>query len=228
MEKIIIADNIKTLLYEEESFFNRSSMRIFPVTSNKEALEIHSAEKVDLIITNLDMPEMSGELLCSIVRNSEELRKVSIIIVYSNTELDMERISKCRANAFITIPINLSILFDKAQQLLNIPKREAFRAPISVKVHGKYENKPFLCRSENISASGMLFETDKTLSKGDIIICSFILPDSTHIIANAEIIRVVEKITDFDTNQYGIKFSNLAFEFKSAIGAFVEKKSTEK
>lgn len=81
------------------------------------------------------------------------------------------------------------------EEVVNIPKREYYRAPISIKVNGKYESKPFLCYSENISASGMLFETDKILSKGDMILCSFILPDSTHIISSAEIIRVGRKIT---------------------------------
>ncbi len=225
MKKIIVIDDIKSSLKKKESFLNRSNIEIFTATSNEEALNIHKAEKVDLIITNLDMPEMSGEEFCSVIRKSEELCKVSIIIVSSNSKSDIERTSQCRANAFITMPVNPSVLFEKSHRLLNIPRREHYRAPISVKVDGKYESRPFLCHSENISASGMLFITDKILSQGDIIVCSFVLPDSKHIITDAEIIRAVKKITEFDVNQYGIRFSNLAAEARYVIEAFVKKTS---
>lgn len=228
MKKVIIADDIRSLLEKEKSFLDRSNIRILTSVSNKEALNLHRTEKADLIITNFSEPNISGEEFCSLVRESEELRKVSIIIVCSDNKSEMERISQCRANAFITTPINTIALLEKAHQLLNIPKREAYRAPISVSVEGKYENKPFLCYSENVSNSGMLFVTEKILSKGDIILCSFILPNSIHIITNAEIIRVSKKITEFDTNQYGIKFSSLDAKSRLSIKAFVEETSKKK
>lgn len=37
MGKIIIADDIRTLIEKKESFLNRSTVRIFTVTSNEEA-----------------------------------------------------------------------------------------------------------------------------------------------------------------------------------------------
>lgn len=224
MEKIIIADDIRTLIEKKESFLNRSTIRIFTVTSNEEALNIHTAEKINLIITKLDMPEMSSEMFCSVIRKDEELRKVSIIIICANNKSDIERSSRCRANSIITMPINIEILLEKAQQLLNIAKRECYRVLSSVKVNGKYRNKPFFCHLENISASGILLKTDKILAEGDIVKCSFFLPDSIHIITDGEIVRVVRKTTEFDTNQYGIKFSNLPLDSRAAIEAFDRKK----
>lgn len=223
MKKVIIADEIKSLLEKEKSFLNRSCIRIFTAASNTEILDIHKKEKAELIITRLDVTEMCGEEFCSTIRNDKELCKVSIIIVCSNNKSHTERTSRCRANAFITQPVNPSVLFEKAHQLINIPLRGAYRSPIGIRVDGKYENKPFLCYSENLSTSGMMFETDKILSQGDLILCSFILPDSTHIVANAEIVRIGSKITEFDANQYGIKFSNLNAECISAIEAFIKK-----
>jgi len=228
MKKIIIANDIRSLLEKERSFLNRSSVRVFAVNSNEDALDIHKTEKADLIVTNLDMLDMSGEMFCSIIRKNKELCKVSIIVICPSDKADIERISQCRANAFITMPVTPSILLEKSHQLLNIPKREYYRSPISIKVDGRYESKPFLCYSENISASGMLFITDRILLKDDTILCSFILPDSTHIITDAEVIRVDKKITEFDANQYGIKFLNLAAESRSAIEAFIRKNYRKK
>ncbi len=222
IKKIIIANGIKSVIEKGESFFNRENIRIFTAASNEEALSIHKNEQVDLIITHLDSPQMDGETLCSLIRDDITLRRVSIIMVYSSIKPSTERRSACRANVFIREPINLSILSEKAHQLLNIAQREYLRAPVAVKVHGKYKNKPFLCISENISASGMLFQSEKIIDKGDAIICSFFLPNSVHIITDAEVARFVKKKIEFDTHYYGIKFLNLKNKDKSAIETYTK------
>lgn len=228
MKKIVITDDIKALIEKEESFLNRSIFRIFTVTSNEEALSVHRAEKANLIITKLDMPKMSCETFCSVIRNDEGLRTVSIIVVCAGNESAIEKSSKCKANIIIAAPIDRAVLLEKAHQLLNISERESYRVLLGVKASGNYRRTPFLCRSENISASGMLIETDKIFNKGDIITCSFFLPDSTHISTTSEIVRVVEKRDEFDTNQYGIKFYDITPEKRSAIEAFIEKRVEER
>jgi c-di-GMP-binding flagellar brake protein YcgR len=122
----------------------------------------------------------------------------------------------------------MPVLFEKAHCLLSIAQREFFRSPIIVKVKGEHKDEAFFCLSENISASGMLFGTDKTLSNGDSILCSFVLPNSTRIITEAEIVRVVAKMGDFDTNQYGMRFLNIDVEYKSAIELFVRETMHDK
>jgi len=222
IKKILIADNIKSVIETGESFFNRENIKILTSASNEEALSIHKNEQVDLIITHLDSPQMDGETFCSLIRDDITLRRVSIIMVYSSTKSDTARQAQCRANIFIREPINLKILSEKAHQLLNIAQRGSLRAPVAIKVHGKYKNKPFLCISENISASGMLFQTEKIIDKGDAIVCSFFLPNSLHIITDAEIARFVRKKTEFDTHHYGIKFLNLKNKDKSAIETYTK------
>ena len=224
IKKILIANDIKSVIEKEESFFNRKNIRIFTSSSNEEAFSIHKKEKVDLIITHLDTPQMDGETLCSLVRNDKKLQRVSIVIVCSSSKFHIERQSRCRANAFLCEPLNLSTLFEKAHQLLTIAQRGSLRAPIAIKVHGKYKDKPFLCISDNISASGMLFQTDRIIDQGDTIICSFFLPNSLYFLTEAEVVRVVEKKFEFDTCHYGIRFSTLNSNDKAAI----EKYSKEK
>jgi response regulator RpfG family c-di-GMP phosphodiesterase len=221
-KKILIAHDIKSVITKEESFFNRDNINILTSSSNEEALFIHKKEQVDLIISRLDSPQMDGKTLCSLIRDDVFLRSVSIIMVYSDIKPANEMISQCRANAFLRDPINLSLLSAKSQQLLNIAQRESLRAPVAVKVHGKFKGKPFLCLSENISATGMLFQTEKIIHKGDVIACSFFLPNSVHIVTEAEIVRVVRKKTEFDTHHYGTKFSNLKSKDKSEIEKYTK------
>ena len=96
--------------------------------------------------------------------------------------------------------------------------------PLSIQIHIVSKGKPYIAYSENISVSGMLLHSEALLYEGDTITCSFYLPDSTHITTNAEVIRILEKETEYDTNYYGVKFIDLSLDFSSAIEAFVEKK----
>jgi CheY-like chemotaxis protein len=224
-KKIIITQNIKVLFNRKETFLNRADMRIFSAGSNEEALEIHRAEKADLIIANLDAPSLSGELLCSAIRESEELCRVSLIIIHPGSPSDFLRISECRANAFIEQSADPAVLLDKMHQLINIPVRETYRAPIGVRLHCKGTRiPPSLGYTENISLTGMLFDAEDSFSKSEVIWCWFVLPDSTHVRTNAEVVRVVDKASEHDTNQYGIRFIDLADEYRTAIETYVRQK----
>jgi CheY-like chemotaxis protein len=225
MNKIIIAEDIKRFFEKQKSFLDRSNIGIFAITSNDGALDIHRTEKANLIITKLDMPGMSTETLCSAIRKDEALRRVSIIIVCPNDKAEIERSMKCRANAIITMPLNPEDFLEKTHRLLNISKREAYRVLSSIKVEGKSQNKPFFCFLENISASGILLETDNILDIGDTLRCSFFLPNSINIIADGEIVRAIINKNEFEANQYGIRFINLPPEYSAAIEAFIEKES---
>ncbi len=222
MKKIIIAQDIKESIEKDQSFLDRSDIRIFTATTNEETLTFHKAEKADLIIANLDTPKMTGEVLSSLIRNDPALRNVSIIIVCSESEAHAKRCLHCRANAFITSPIDSTILLKEIHQLINIAPRKSLRVPLSIRINGTSKGKPFTAYTENISVSGMLFHSNTILFEGDTIICNFYLPDSTHITTNAQIIRVLAKETEYDTNGYGITFMNINTQCKAAIQQFVE------
>ena len=223
MKTVIIAEDIKASLEKEQSFLNRANIRTFAVSANEQALAIHRAEKADLIIVNLDSPEMSGEMLCSLIRDDRELCKVSIIIVCSTTESDAKRCLQCRANTFITGPPDNAILLQEMYQLLYVAPRKSLRVPLSIKIHVASQGAQFIAYAENISVSGMLLHSEALLFEGDSLTCSFYLRDSTHLTINAEVMRVLEKETEHDTNFYGISFIDLNINFSSAIEAFVEK-----
>lgn len=227
MKKVIIAEDLRAIVEKEKNFLDRSDVRIFTAATNEKALSLHKAQKVDLIIAKLDSPDMSGEMLCSHIREDPELQKVSLIIVCSATEADLERCVKCRANAFITSPINDAVLLEEAHQLLHIAPRTSSRIPVSVKLRGTSKKTPFIGFAENISTSGMLFRAAAVLYEGDIIKCSFSLPGFTHITVDAEIVRVLAKERRRDINGYGVKFVDLSATAISTLEAFVKKENED-
>ena len=223
MKKVIIANDIRAILEKKKTFLDRSAVRLFAAPSNEKVLALHRAIRADLIIAKLNMPEMSGEALCSHIREDEELRRVSIIIVCSDNESDLARCVQCRANTFISSPIDTELLLQEAHRLLNIAPRTSYRIPIRVKFFGKSKQMTFTGYTENLSSSGMLLCTMSHLFEGDSVMCSFSVPESTQITVQAEVVRVLGNEPGQSGNCYGIKFANLGTNVASAIQAFIER-----
>jgi len=197
----------------------RSDFRIFTATSGEEALTIHKREQVDLIIVDLDMSGISGDKLCSLIRNNPALKQVSVIIVCTGTASDLQRVSRCKANAHVTKPLRPMQFLEKVGQLLDVPERKSYRVLLKVTVDGEDGRESFFCSSQNISASGILIETDKVLAKGDRISCSFFLPRSEHVVASAEVMRIAPSSNG--TYHYGIRYLDLDPAYRAAIEAFI-------
>ena len=163
MKKLLLAGNIQKFMAAGKNILNRADLKIFTTTSCEEALDIHKIEKVDLIITELDMPGISGDKLCSIIRKDEELKHVSIIIVCTAAAVDIARVSRCNANSFMTKPIQPEQLIATVAQLVNIPERQSYRVLLKVSVNGGSVNGSSFCYSRDISATGILLQTEKNL-----------------------------------------------------------------
>jgi CheY-like chemotaxis protein len=226
MKKILLVDDIAIFVDKEKSILSRADFKIYTATSGEEALEIHKAENMDMIVTDLDMPGISGDKLCSIIRQDDRLKHVSVIIVCNNSATDLARIARCQTNAYITKPIRPVEFLEKVSKLLDIPERQSYRVLLKVKIKGKSKAEAFFCTSQNISVTGLLIESDKILEKGDIISCSFFLPKSECIVADAEVMRVVKK--ENNVCQYGVRYLDINPKFRGAIDSFIKSKSGKK
>lgn len=225
MKKILIAADLKSDIEKESCLLSRSDVKLFSAATNDEILNVHFAETVDLIITHIDLPGLSSEQLCSTIRRDGALRRVSLLLLCQDADADRERAARCNPNAVMTYPVDTAQLLEKAQQLLDIPRRGPFRVLLSVNIEGNGKDKAFFCRSENISTAGLLIETEKIFEKGERLVCSFCLPDSSRrLSAHGEVTRVLKKSSQPPLNHYGIRFSLLPPEVRLAIETFVEKK----
>ncbi|MBE0577740.1 MAG: response regulator [Desulfuromonadales bacterium] len=80
-----------------------------------EALRILPREKVDLIITDINMPDINGLELISFIRNNENYRNTPLVIISTeSSERDREKGMSLGANAYLVKPFAP----DQLQQLL--------------------------------------------------------------------------------------------------------------
>jgi DNA-binding response OmpR family regulator len=225
MKKVLVAQELHTLLKQENSVLNRAEFRIFTAASNDELLKVHREEQANLIITQLEMPGMPTEQFCSIIREEANLRAVSLIMVCANTPAAIEKSSRCKANAVLLRPVHPLLLIVKAQQLLEVASRDTYRVLLSANIEGSSRDDKFFCRSRNISATGILIETDRVLTEGAHLSLSFFLPDAKQVQASGKIVRTLAQAPGTKDNQYGLMFSDISPEAKRLLMEFVEKKA---
>jgi c-di-GMP-binding flagellar brake protein YcgR len=112
----------------------------------------------------------------------------------------------------------------KAQQLLQVAGRETLRVLLSANVDSLADDGAFFCRTLNISATGMLIETNKQLAEGTRLTCSFYLPNAKKIRVAAKIVRAAAVPGDED-RQYGLMFADITPEAKKLLVDYIVKTS---
>jgi CheY-like chemotaxis protein/uncharacterized protein YodC (DUF2158 family) len=222
LKKILLVNTLPTFLERNTTLLNRVGFRIYTASSAVEALQIHRTEQVDLIISLLDMPEMGGDKLCSLIRQDVVLRKVSFLLICSPFSWQIEKASHCGANAWICKPVQPELLLHEIRKLIAIPKRLDHRASI----HGRVRCKWFSGISRNISVSGVLCETVMAIDPDELITDLSVSIGSREIVADGKVVRTV-CLPDGQYN-YGVQFIGLASDYRKVIETFIsEKLSTE-
>ena len=104
------------------------------VTDSREALEAARAFKPDLVITDIQLPHVSGMELMQQLRADADLKDVPIMAVTAYAaQGDDERIRAAGAQAYVSKPISVArfagtveeLLADRARQLADGPQNES-------------------------------------------------------------------------------------------------------
>jgi two-component system chemotaxis response regulator CheY len=117
---VLVVDDSKTTQMLVKTTLNRIPMLSMMEAGNgREALDLLRKHPVDLLVTDIQMPEMDGIELVREVRRREDLRELPILIITAKGE-EAARGEGLRlgANAYILKPISGRELIDTASRLL--------------------------------------------------------------------------------------------------------------
>jgi CheY-like chemotaxis protein len=230
MKKILLVDNVRSILEQQKCLLNRRDFQIYTAITGEEALDIHKKEGVDIIIMDLHMPGMSGEAVCRAIRQDASLKKVSILMAtLSDDPEEVERCMNAGANGHIKKPIMKDDLEAKTAKLLEIPTRQAIRILMRVKLDAKLGGEFFIANTVDVSATGLLFECERDLKEGDVIEISFFLPGVggfNRVVMLSEIMRAAPgKVPP--AKRYGVKFNEFREGTREVIAKFVTEKTSK-
>ena len=99
--RILIVDDSITTRALMKSIFNSRGYSYEMVKNPKEAFEMLEDMKFDIIISDLEMPEMNGIEFVNLLKNSDKYSKIPVIILSSYESEKLDELG-ARADAFIT------------------------------------------------------------------------------------------------------------------------------
>ncbi|HEY3361740.1 MAG TPA: methanogen output domain 1-containing protein [Methanosarcina sp.] len=119
--KILIVDDMPENVELIEAYLSLESYDVITASSGKEALQKLKEEKLDMILLDVMMPEISGYEVCKIVKNNPETQFVPVLMLTALSELE-DRIKGIEAGAddFLTKPINRLELKIRVKSMLKV------------------------------------------------------------------------------------------------------------
>jgi two-component system chemotaxis response regulator CheY len=94
--------------------------QIVEANDGVDGLKKLSAEKFDLILTDINMPIMDGLKLVSMVRNDPNYKETPIIVITTEGAIeDRERALALGANEYITKPIQTMKILETVKKLMS-------------------------------------------------------------------------------------------------------------
>lgn len=130
---LLVEDNIELLNLTRESLVEW--YRVLRAFNGREALEILSRESVDVIVSDVMMPEMDGLELCSKVKSEIDYSHIPVILLTAKTTLESKVEGlECGADVYLEKPFSVKQLHMQIENLLKL--RQSFHK-LMVSLAGK-------------------------------------------------------------------------------------------
>lgn len=119
-QRVLIVDDSATMRgFVTGTLENSGSFQVTQAQSGFEALKVLPRARYDLIITDINMPDINGLELVRFVRDSEQHKGTPLIIISTDgRDADRERGMKLGANAYIIKPFTAEQLLEAVKKLL--------------------------------------------------------------------------------------------------------------
>lgn len=223
MKCIIAGERMAELLERHRQSVSRSpGLAILGARSGEELLALHRQHLAQTLVLDVLMPGTPPEEICRIVRADARLREVSLIVIGGRDSEGTLR--RCAANRSFLRPLDREDFLGAVRALCDVSARRDFRVLVGLQVSGTVRSAPFLGRSENISATGILFSTNRMLDVGDRPELSLMLPGQGQVLLAAEVVRV-EPVPGRDP-RFGARFIDPGRQARQMLAAFIEKRLT--
>lgn len=121
MDKVIlVVDDSATVRKFVAASLNMKGFRVITAGDGIEALELMPSEKIDLIITDLNMPDMDGYEFIRTLRESPQYQDIPIIVLSSMTDLKNKDLAmESGALAFLEKPLSTEAIQREVFRFIN-------------------------------------------------------------------------------------------------------------
>jgi CheY-like chemotaxis protein/Tfp pilus assembly protein PilZ len=181
---VLVVDDVPYLL-ELASLFLARTARVITATSASQALELARRRRPDLIVSDYQMPGMSGADLCRAAAADPRLCSTPFVMLVSGTH-GSERGAAIRAGAadVLAKPLSrLSLIEAVSRQLGGARYRSLPRVDLEIPVRFTAATREEIGVVRNVSRGGVFVETPCELTHQSEVDLRFRLPGSPHLLA---------------------------------------------
>jgi len=227
--KILIVDDIRFFLDVQQGMLDRIDCDILTARSGLDALKVIKKEKPQLVLLDYNMPDLTGDKACEIIKGDPRFKDIPIMILSSDHQQDTKsRCLSAGADHYLTKPIDRTEFIQVVGKLLKIRGSLYYpRALLRTEVYVRYTGEIKRYRSVDISVTGIFLETDEPLPIHKTYTVHFTIPiPKRDVRAEA---RVTKIVTAEDREKLGLfsgmalEFLNLDLEDRRYIDEYVEK-----
>lgn len=116
---LYVEDNSANLMLVEQILLSRSDIKLLSAPQARMGIELARAHKPDLILMDINMPEMDGITAMKKLQNYEETREIPVIAVSANAmESDIKKALAAGFKGYITKPFDIPKLFIEIDRFL--------------------------------------------------------------------------------------------------------------
>lgn len=192
--RIIFVDDEPNIMHGlKRNLFNmRNEWEMFFAMGSKEALDIMSQNAIDVIVTDMRMPEMDGAELLEQVRKLYPQVVRIILSGYSDNEMILRSVNV--AHQFLIKPCNVETLKQTIERIVNV--RSVLNNQSLIKIVTGIENLPSMPRLYKTLAAEIK-SPDVSLQRiGDIVSMDVSMTTRVLQLVNSAFFSLRQKITD--------------------------------
>ena len=117
---VMVVDDSRVVLQIVEKGLAEAGFKVITAENGKKALQLLDTLKPDLILTDIEMPDVNGFEFCGTVHTNPELSTVPIVAMSSKTDRGyMKRMLQNGASAYLCKPFNIDELVILVEKMMS-------------------------------------------------------------------------------------------------------------
>lgn len=206
----------------------RGEFDVHTVAESSLVLDLLQSTSFELLVVAYPTREISVDDVLNSVRSEESTcRHAGILLLASGDKLDeAQQYLERGANRAVSTTWATARLWQVVGDLMNVAPRVFIRALVDIDVETGMNITEDLCRTENISESGMLLHGAAAYPSGTNFDFAFALPGSSTLIEGAaEIVRSADLERE-GVSGFGARFVSIRGNGRELIDAFITEQMT--
>jgi len=226
-KKILIVDDTE-LFRELEAVFLARAGDIITAASGKEALELARRERPDVVVADIDMPEMDGETLCRAIKADRDMCSTPVALVISGESAeDHARAVSAHADDILAKPLSrIQLNVSVARLLSNRGSRGLTRVRVDsdVRVRVSRSQSTAWCVARDVSRGGIFIESLGKLPLDTEVDLDFRLPNQDALLRPSARVIWTGRHPATGTPGMGLRFVSMDRSSTDRIDAYMHER----